>query len=68
MADSTRRRAVAGVQSSGIKHSKHNPVSRIFHAKSDKDAIAAWRLDLNKILHVFNVHPPFPLQFMNADR
>jgi len=30
-------------------------VSRLFHAKDDKEAIAAWRLELNRILHVFNV-------------
>jgi len=27
----------------------------MFHAKDDKDTIATWRLDLNRILHVFNV-------------
>ena len=26
-------------------------------AASDKDAIGAWKLDLNRILHVFNVRP-----------
>ena len=29
--------------------------SRLFHAKNDKDTIAAWRLDLNRVLHIFNV-------------
>ena len=38
-----------------IKQSRRNPVSRLFRAKGDKDMIAAWRLDLNRILHVFNV-------------
>ena len=38
-----------------IKQSKRNVVSRLFNAKDDKEAIAAWRLDLNRILHVFNV-------------
>ena len=32
-----------------------NPISRFFHAKSDKDTIAAWRADLDRILHVFEV-------------
>ena len=27
----------------------------MFHAKNDKETIATWRLDLNRILHVFNV-------------
>ena len=30
-------------------------ISRHLHAKNDKDKIAGWRLDLNKMLHVFNV-------------
>jgi methyl-accepting chemotaxis protein len=38
-----------------MKQSDRNAVSRLFHAKNDKDTIAAWRLDLNRILHVFNV-------------
>ena len=29
--------------------------SRLFHAQNDKEAIAAWRLDLNRVLQVFNV-------------
>ena len=32
-----------------------NPISRFFHAKRDKDTIAAWRADLDRILHVFEV-------------
>ena len=32
-----------------------NRLSRVVHAKSDKDAVGAWKLDLNRILHVFNV-------------
>ena len=38
-----------------MKQSKRNVVSRLFQAKDDRDTIAAWRLDLNRILHVFNV-------------
>ena len=39
------------------KQGKRNVVSRHLHAKNDKERIAAWRLDLNRILHVFNVCP-----------
>jgi len=46
---------VAEIQGKVIKRSGRGSVSRLFHAKSDKDAIAAWKLDLNRILHVFNV-------------
>ena len=50
-----RRRTVAEIQGKVTKQSKRNPAARLFHAKSDKDTIAAWRLELNRILHVFNV-------------
>ena len=30
-------------------------MSRHLHAKNDKDKIAGWRLELNRMLHVFNV-------------
>ena len=30
-------------------------LSRLVRAKNDKDTIGAWKLDLNRILHVFNV-------------
>jgi hypothetical protein len=38
-----------------MKQRKRNAVSRHLHAKNDKERIAAWRSDLIKILHVFNV-------------
>ena len=37
------------------KKRERNVVSRHFHAKNDKDKIAAWKSDLVRILHVFNV-------------
>ena len=46
---------MAAIQRKVIKQSKRNVVSRHLHAKNDKDKIAAWRLDLNRMLHVFNV-------------
>ena len=30
-------------------------ISRHFHAKDDKEMISTWKLDLDKILQVFNV-------------
>jgi len=33
---------------------------RLFHAKKDKETIAAWKVDLNRILHIFNVRPVGP--------
>ena len=43
-----------------VKQSKRNVVSRHFHAKNDKEKIAAWRLDLGRILDVFNVRSIVP--------
>ena len=49
------RRTVAEIQNKVVKQSGRNVISRFFHARSDKDTIAAWKYDLNWILHVFNV-------------
>ena len=49
------RRAVAEIQRKITKQGKRNAVSRGFHSKNDKDEIAAWRQELNRILHIFNV-------------
>ena len=45
---------MAEIQRSVIK-GKRNVFSRHLHAKNDKERIAAWRSDLARILHVFNV-------------
>ena len=51
------RRTVAEVQRKVIKQGGRNAVSRFFHARDDKEMIAAWKYELNRILHVFNVCP-----------
>ena len=48
-------RTVAEIQDEVIKRSGRGTASRLFHAKNDKEAIVAWKLDLNRILHIFNV-------------
>ena len=48
-------RAVAEIQRHIIERGKRNVISRRYHAKDDKEAIATWRLDLNRILHDFHV-------------
>ena len=50
-------RTVAKIQRKVIEKSGRNAVSRTFQARDDKDAITAWKLDLGRILQVFNVHP-----------
>ena len=46
---------VAEIQKKIIKQSGRNVTSRLLHAKNDKETIVAWKSDLNRILHVFNV-------------
>jgi len=46
---------VAEIQRKIVKRGKRNLISRLFHAKNDKETIATWRLGLNRVLHVFNV-------------
>ena len=43
------------IQRNIIKRGKRNAICRLFHKRGDNKAIATWRLDLNGILHVFNV-------------
>ena len=49
------RRTVAEIQGKVLKRSGRGRASRFLHSRDDKDAIAAWKSDLNRILHVFNV-------------
>ena len=42
-----------------VKWGKRNVLSRPFHAKDKKKAIAAWKIDLGQIRRVLNVSP-FP--------
>ena len=50
-------RAVEEIQRKIAKREKQNVFSRHIHARNDKEKIAAWRLDLTRILQVFNVRP-----------
>jgi len=43
------------MQKNIIKRGKRNAISRRYHAKDDEEAIATWRLELNRIRRVFNV-------------
>jgi len=49
------RRTVADIRSKIAERSKKGVIPRTFHAKNDSQAIASWRLDLDRILLVFNV-------------
>jgi hypothetical protein len=49
------RRTLAEIQRKIIEKGKWNAISRLFHAKIDKETITAWKSDLNKTLLVFNV-------------
>ena len=60
-------RAVAEIQRNIVKRGKRNGVTRMFHAKNDKETIATWRLDLNRILHIFNVRSITSVWPLSAD-
>ena len=49
------RRTVGEMQRKIVEQNGRNSISRLLHAKSDKETIATWRLDLNRILDIFNV-------------
>jgi len=53
------RRTVAGIQEKIIEKCGRSLLSRLTNAKNDKETLATWKLDLNRILHVFNVCPVF---------
>jgi len=45
------------IQEKLVKWRKRNVISRRFNAKNDKETIVTWKLDLDKVLQVFNVRP-----------
>ena len=53
--DTLDRSTLADIQKKIIEKCRRNAVSRLIHAKNDKETIAAWKSDLSKILLVFNV-------------
>ena len=55
---------MAEIQVNIINRGKRNPISRHLHAKNDKERIAAWKLDLVRILQVFNVCPIFSVRLL----
>ena len=46
---------MAQIRESVIELNNRNTISRVFHAKSDHDAVVGWNSDLNRILQIFNV-------------
>ena len=48
-------RTVAKIQRKATKQSGRNQISRLVHARSDKEKLTAWKLELDRILQVFNV-------------
>ena len=49
------RRTVSEIQRKIIEKRERNSLSQLVHARNDKETIATWRLDLIRILQVFNV-------------
>ena len=46
---------MAEIQEKVTEQSERNAASRVFNAKNDKETVAGWESDLNRILHIFNV-------------
>jgi hypothetical protein len=53
--DTLDRSTLAEIQGKVIKKRKRNVISRLVHAKNDREVIATWKSDLSKILLIFNV-------------
>jgi len=49
------RRTVVEIQRKFVEKKGQNLLSRLVRAKHDKETIAAWNLDLIRILQIFNV-------------
>ena len=62
------RSTVAGIQEKIIGKCGRNLLSRLANAKSDKETIATWKSDLNRILHVFNVRSAIAAQLLLTAR
>ena len=52
---------MAGIQNKVIEKGKRNAASQVFYSKNDKDAIAGWKQDLNRILQIFTVRSINPI-------
>ena len=61
------RRTLAEMERKIIKMSKRSAVSRLLRAKNDKETITAWRQDLDRILHIFNVSAAAQFCFLFAN-
>jgi hypothetical protein len=48
-------RTVAAIQKHIVKRGKRTGFRKVFHANHDENAIAAWRLEFEKIRRVFGV-------------
>ena len=46
---------MAEIQGDVTKYLERSTGSRLFHAKNDAGTIGAWKLNLNRTLHIFNV-------------
>jgi hypothetical protein len=56
------RRTVAGIQRKVVKQGKRNAVVRFMLAKGNQEKITAWKQDLVRVLHIFNVRSIGPVE------
>lgn len=49
------RRTILEIEENVVEKGRRKLLSRLVHARNDKEVMAAWRSDLNRVLHIFNV-------------
>ena len=54
---------MAEIQGKIIEKGGRSLLARLVYAKNDMDAMATWRSDLNRVLHVFNVRQLVPFDY-----
>jgi len=47
-------KTVTEIQGNVVEKGGRNLLSRLFHAKNDKEVMASWKFNLNRVLQVFN--------------
>ena len=49
------RRTAKEIQKKVVKQGARSAASRFLYASDDREAVASWRNDLMRVLHIFNV-------------
>jgi len=61
-------RTMCDIERTVRKHAERSSLLRAFHARYDKEKIQGWKLDLQKILGIFNVSIPSRMSQVAASK